>query len=525
MIPHEILQDNEMLKLVAHEFEVIRNIDASYNENRNVWLAQDTKHNRIVVLREYRFVGCEESEEVERIVKTYYDQRLRLQHPGIPRCYGYFLHLEAGREDVGSFLIIEEFKPGQSLEKGFHLTLPQLHSIIVQVLNILSYGQSLNPPCFHHSLNSGDVLVHHLPNQTIEVSVLNIAHPDREMVEGVDENEVWGYDLVRFGSIVLKILSGNVTSQVTSINNHFGGIIKHFDPQFLQRVYQLSGQGLSPRFYNAAEAHSSFVKILPITPLKPIKFIPTSSLVILAAVSVLFFGIFFANTDLMLIINYFFKQIPGMQSLFHILHRFEWYIEHLNHVSCVPLSFAFGCETSTVLPAVEIMAFNAVLCFEMLLVWCGFAAMIVGCFTGAILPGIAGGIFLIALGTLWFTHYILLFTLRAVFAIALASSLILLLMYCWRVMRQPGQPFHSHQSSSPCPRWYAYLTLLLSYQAGAAFFELMVWFLAEKHMSILLILLYLATITSWLVWLLEPEITYQKDRRQFDKASALVLKG
>lgn len=507
------------LNLIARDLQIIKNIEASFNENRTVWLAQDTKHNRIVVLREYRFVSCEEAEEIERKVKSYYDQRLRLQHPGIPRCYGYFLHLEPSREDVGSYLIIEEFKPGQSLEKGFHLTLPQLHSMIVQVLNILVYGQSLNPPFFHNSLSAGDILIHHLPNHTIEVSVLNIAHPDREMVEGVDNAEVWGYDLARFGSIVLKVLSGNVTSQISSIENHFGEAIKHFNPQFLQRIYQLSGQGSSPKFYNAAEAHSNFVNISPITPLKPIKFIPTPSLIMLAAVSVLFFGIFFANTDLMLIVNHFFKQIPGMQSLLHILHRFRWYTEHLNHVSCVPLSFAFACETSTVLPAVERMAFNAVLCFEMLLVWCGIAAMIFGCFTGAILAGITGGIFLIALGTLWFTHYILLFTLKAIFAIALATSLILLLMYCWRVMRQPGQ------ASSPCPRWFAYFTLLLSYQAGATFFKLMVWFLTGQHVSTFLMLLYLATITSWLVWLLEPEMTYQKDRGQFDKAAALVLKG
>lgn len=397
--------------------------------------------------------------------------------------------------------------------------------MIVQVLDVLVYGQSLNPPCFHNSLNAGDIVVHHLPNQTIKVSMLNIGHPDREMVEGVDNAEVWGYDLARFGSIVLKVLSGNVTSQVSSIENHFGETIKHFNPQFLQRIYQLSGQGSSPRFYNAAEAHSSFVNIFPITPLKPIKFIPIPSLVMLAAVSVLFFGFFFANTDLMLIDNYFSKQIPGMQNLLHILHRFQWYTEHLNHVSCVPLSFAFACETSTVLPAVEKMAFNAVLCFEMLLVWCGIAAMIVGCFTGAILAGITGGIFLIALGTLWFTHYILLFTLKAVLAIALATSLILLLMYCWRVMRQPGQASHSHQSLSPYPRWFSTSMLLSTYQAGAAFFELMVWFLTGQHVSTFLIILYLATITSWLVWLIEPEMTYQKDRGQFDKAAALVLKG
>ncbi|MGI2904745.1 hypothetical protein [Tolypothrix sp. VBCCA 56010] len=513
------------LNLIARNLQILKNIEASFNENRTVWLAQDTKHNRIVVLREYRFVGCEQAEEVEKTVKTCYNQRLRLQHPGIPRCYGYFLHLEPGREDIGSYLIMEEYKPGQSFEKGFHLTLPQLHSIIVQVLEILVYGQSLNPPCFHNSLNAGDIVIHHLSDQTIKVSMLNIGLPDREMGEEVDNAEVWGYDLARLGSIVLKVLSGNVTSQILSIENHFGETIKHFNPQFLQRIYQLSGQGSLPRFYNAAEAHSSFVNILPITPLKPIKFIPIPSLIMLAVVSVLFFGMFFANTDLMLIDNYLSKQIPGMQSLLHILHRFQWYTEHLKNVSCVPLSFAFACETSTVLPAVERMAFNAVLCLEMILVWCGIAAMIFGCFTGAILAGITGGILLIALGTLWFTHYILFFTLKAILAIALASSLIFLLIDCWSEMRQSSQVSHSHQSLSPCPRWFALSMLLSTYQAGAAFFELMVWFLIGQHVSTFLIILYLVTLTSWLVWLLEPEMTYQKDRGQFDKAAALVLKG
>ncbi|BAZ19445.1 serine/threonine protein kinase containing TPR domain (plasmid) [Kalymmatonema gypsitolerans NIES-4073] len=512
------------LNLIDKGYEVIEEMVTSYHENQAVWLARDIQHDRLVILKEYRFWGNEQAAQSEQLVKTQHNNLRRFQHPATPGCYGFLLHLEKGQEDVGSYFLVEEFKPGQSLEKGFHLTLPQVHSLILQVLDVLVYSQSLNPPCFHHTLNAGDILVHHLPDGNIQVSVLNIAHPHRELIQEIEAAEVWRYDLTRLGKIVLKLITGNVTAQVTSIENYFDEITKHFDPPFLHLIYQLSGQNSSPRFYNAAEAYNRFANISPLPPLKPLKKIPIAGLISLAAVSMLFFGTFFARTDLLHLIGFGIKQVPGMHSLVQMLYRFHIYIEHLSDVSCVPFSFGMFCNSSSGLfSAAEKLGFNAVLGFEMLLFWCGIAAIVWGIFSGALLPGIAGGIVLIGFSSLWFTHYVLLYTIKITIAIVIAVSTVWLLVYCWRMMRRPNKV--SQKTTAPFSLWYTGAALVLSYQAGVAFFKLIIWFILSDRLSTISILEDLAVITAWLVLLNEPEITYQMQSERYNKAQTFVLKG
>ncbi|MDY7014272.1 MAG: serine/threonine-protein kinase, partial [Cyanobacteriota bacterium] len=89
----------------------------------------------------------------------------QLSHPNVPQYLEYF-QVDAPTDKT--FYIAQQLAEGESLaavvEKGWHATEQQVRAIAVQILNVLIYLHSLDPPVIHRDIKPENIILKATPN-------------------------------------------------------------------------------------------------------------------------------------------------------------------------------------------------------------------------------------------------------------------------------------------------------------------------------------------------------------------------
>ncbi|KAB8333617.1 hypothetical protein SD80_012545 [Scytonema tolypothrichoides VB-61278] len=479
---------NNMPDLSAYGYVINEEVGNYYYEDRAIYRARDQRHGRLVVLKEHRFFFNEPA--VTHIVQQERDTLQTIAHPGIPRCLDCFVVRDATSAEVGSIILVLEDKPGSSLEKGFRLSLEQLHHLTLQVLAILAYGQTLNPPVFHHTLNLGDIVVDYLPQGQIEVAVLNFGKV-RETPVIPNPDEKWQYDLQKLGGMLVRLLTGQATAEGGFSQQHFSPVSQLVGSCFQEGVQRLLGDGEIRRFQDATQAYQYFATIPVMTP-PHLRRIPFPTLLGCFAITMLLCAVWYGWAQVSSLIHGFGKAIAQFPVT-------------------VTLGFAPGQQTEV--NAVYVLAGVLFATGVLLGVVCACLVVLEGVLVGIVLILLAA----LVLGMYWLAsamlYWLILLAPITVTAILLLSFY-RFLVRCWRQMRQENFTV-----------FYTVLTMLLGILAAVALISSAVSVLFWHRHLVFFALFTLTTFFLWLSLLAYPGRRYQADLVRQRKAQALVLKG
>lgn len=473
--------------LTAYGYIILEELDNYYEEDRTVSLARDERHNRFVVLKVFRFGFAYDEAEVAHIAEHERKTLLAFNHPGVPQCFDYFVVRDTDNPDAGSIILVLEQKSGTSLEQEYHLTLSQVQSFVLQVLDILAYGQTQNQ--FHHTLNEGDILIDYLPQGKIQVSVLNFGKR-RESTVIPKLEEKWQHDLKKLGAIVVRLLTHKVTSDFVLFQKHSSSVSRLVSSRFLECIQQLLGEKAS--FQDARQAYQQFEKTPVLSPVSPPRHIPYPTLLGYFAISIMLCWIWFNWAQLS----------SGVQGFGRAITQ-------------IPLTITLGFIPGHA-PSVNVVYLLAGILFGL------GALLVIAFFCCFVLEVVFFGVFLImlaalVLGLYWLVGFVmnLVITLAPV-AIAgiLVLSFYVFLANCWGQMRQ--QKFTVS---------YTLLTIVSGTLAAVAItgdaLSVLVW---HRHFLFFLCLTF-TTIPLWLYLLVYPVNRYKTDTARHQQALALVLKA
>ncbi|MDZ8260609.1 hypothetical protein [Nostoc sp. ChiQUE01b] len=473
----------------AYGYTIVEELGNYYYEDRTLYLARNGHHNRLVVLKVYRFGFTDDEAEVAHMAEQERQTLQALKHPGIPICFDTFLVRDENNPNVGSITLVLEYKPGISLDKGFHLTLPQLESLNLQVLDILAYGQTLN--LFHHALNEGDIVVDYLPQGKIQVSVLNFGKR-REIVVIPKCEQKWQHDLKKLGAIVVRLLTGKVTSDFVLFQKHSSSVSRLVSSQFQDCVQRLLGDRQTGSFQDARQAYQQFEKTPVLSPVYPPRHIPYSALLGYFAISVMLCCIWFNGVQLS----------SGMQNFGRTITQ-------------IPLTITLGFIPGQALE-VNVAYLLAGVLFglgALLVIVCLCCFVLEGVFFGVVLIVLAA----LVLGLYWLVGFVVNLAITLT-PIAIAGILVLsfysFMVNCWVQMRREKFTVS-----------YTGLTIMSGTLAAVAVTGTALSLLVWQQNLILFMLLGSITFPLWLYLLIYPANRYQADVARHQKALALVLKA
>jgi serine/threonine protein kinase len=131
------------------------------------YLARDLRNNQQVALKAMSLRNLGNWKLIELIER---EARVlaQLKHPSIPRYLEYF---QVDAPTDRTFYIAQQLAEGESLaawvEKGWHATEQQVRQIAVQILNVLVYLHSLNPPVIHRDIKPENIILKANPNSPL----------------------------------------------------------------------------------------------------------------------------------------------------------------------------------------------------------------------------------------------------------------------------------------------------------------------------------------------------------------------
>lgn len=475
----------------AYGYVIKEELSTSYYEDDTVYLAYDQDHDRLVVLKVYGFGFATDEADVASKAAQERGILRGFNHPGIPECLHHFVCRDEDNPHVGCIVLVLEHRSGITLEQQFHLTLPQVQSVILQVLDVLACGQSLDPPVFHHAISEGDIVVDYLPQGKVQVSVLNFGKK-RDVAPSPKPEEKWRYDLKKLGVIVVRLLSGKVTPDFTLFQKHCYAVSRLPSARFLRSVQQLLDDEKMGCFTDALQAYLAFAAIPVIAPVYPLRHFPYPTLLACFGMSVMLCGVGFGWADLLSLVQGFGQEMTQIPVT-------------------VTISFIPG-------PPLEV---NVVYLLAGVLGVLGVLLVIV-CLCFMALQGVMIGVTLIVLaGMVMGVYWLIGFVLNLVILlapIAIAGILILsfygFMVNCWGQMRQ--QKFTVS---------YTLLTMVSGTLAAVAITGDALYVLAwHRHLAFFICLTF-TFLPLWLYLLTYPANRYQADVTRQQRAQALVLKG
>lgn len=123
----------------------------------HTYLARDQETDREVAVKVFNLSGAETWKGFDLFERECRVLR-SLAHPGV---VAYLEH--GGDEAAGSFYLVMEYAPGQTLEQqmqaGGRFTDDELIGLLTQLLATLEYLHSLNPPVFHRDIKPANIVV------------------------------------------------------------------------------------------------------------------------------------------------------------------------------------------------------------------------------------------------------------------------------------------------------------------------------------------------------------------------------
>ncbi len=131
--------------------------------------AADVQENRVVALKQLHFSRLQEWKALELFEREVAILQ-KLNHPRIPAYIDYFT-LESSTD--AQFTLVQEYVEGKTLqalvESGWRGTEREILDIFLQLINILAYLHTLQPPVIHRDINPKNLLL----SQTNEVYLVD----------------------------------------------------------------------------------------------------------------------------------------------------------------------------------------------------------------------------------------------------------------------------------------------------------------------------------------------------------------
>jgi serine/threonine protein kinase len=237
------------------------------NAGRQTWLAWDLSTQEQVIVKLLTFSDQAQWEDV-RLFEREAQILKQLNHPRIPKYRNYF----AFEEQVLHFALVQEYIPGSSfkelLAKGRVFSEAEVRKIAAEILKILIYLHSLNPPVLHRDIKPSNLLL----GKNSQIYLVDFgAVQDRAAKEGATFTIVgtYGYapleqfggratpasDLYALGATLIHLLTRIPPADLPQRDSRlqFAHLLK-VNPGFVRWLEQLTQPNLDRRFTSAKEA-------------------------------------------------------------------------------------------------------------------------------------------------------------------------------------------------------------------------------------------------------------------------------
>lgn len=247
----------------------------SDNPIRETWLAEDITVEETVVVKLLLFGGQDPWQNLklfEREAKVLQN----LQHPAIPSYRDYFV---IDDQKLWSGLV-QDYIPGESLmdllSSGQKFTEEEVRSLVMALLNILTYLHELNPPLLHRDIKPSNIIF----GEDKQVYLVDFgAVQDRSATDGKSFTVVgtYGYtpleqfagqtcpasDLYALGATSIHLLTGTPPAELLQQNLRLefrDRINANLSPYFVKWLETLVEPQLDQRFTSARQAIAALEK-------------------------------------------------------------------------------------------------------------------------------------------------------------------------------------------------------------------------------------------------------------------------
>lgn len=239
-----------------------------HSANRQTWLAIDlaTQPNQLVIVKLLTF-GDELQWDNLKLFEREAQILKQLNHPQIPQYRDYFSTHEPLR-----FGLVQEYIPGSSLQELLHqgkkLTPQQVRSFAINLLNILVYLHTLNPPVLHRDIKPSNLIwgedeqIYLVDFGAVQNSAASegatftvVGTYGYTPIEQFGSRAVAASDLYALGATLIHLLTGIAPADLPQRNLQiqFAPLVS-LDPQMVGWLQQLIEPAVERRFSTAGEA-------------------------------------------------------------------------------------------------------------------------------------------------------------------------------------------------------------------------------------------------------------------------------
>jgi serine/threonine protein kinase len=255
------------------DYHVLKKLGQNKEGGRVTYLAQSPDGQKVVI-KEFQFLGDSKWEDYSAIAREV-EILKTLDHPRIPK------FIESFETDQGACLI-QEYINAPNLDQKRTFTFEQIKQLGKDLLEMLVYLQSLNPPVLHRDIKPGNLLLDaDLNLYLVDFGFSRIGLQDiaaSSMVRGttgfMPPEQFLGRELSKASDLysvgatlvclMLGISSGRMAELVDVGENRlkFSDRLVDADPRFLLWLERLTEPRVSDRFADAAAALEALDKAL-----------------------------------------------------------------------------------------------------------------------------------------------------------------------------------------------------------------------------------------------------------------------
>lgn len=138
--------------LEKHGYKILEELGHNLSGGRVTYKATHIPTNETVVIKQFQFLGSTWKETEYEAYEQESQILRRLSHPGIPRYLDNF-------ETEQGFCLVQQYIEAQSLATSRSFKLEKIKKIALNLLRILVYLQSQNPPFIHRDIKPENILV------------------------------------------------------------------------------------------------------------------------------------------------------------------------------------------------------------------------------------------------------------------------------------------------------------------------------------------------------------------------------
>ncbi|MCG8362906.1 MAG: serine/threonine-protein kinase [Pseudanabaenales cyanobacterium] len=267
----------------CYHYQVKRELGKNYAGGRVTYLANNTKTQQPVVIKQFEFARSGSSWKDHAAYERELQVLEILNHPSIPHYLNSF-------ETPTGFCIVQEYKKAASLAQPRHFRPEEIKQIAVAILKVLVYLQSQSPPIIHRDLKPDNILVDrskrlraylvdfgfaHLGDKDVAVSsvvkgTLGFMPPEQVYNRQLTEAS----DLYSLGATLICLLTKRKSTEVGELIDETGRINlqplpSDLSPQFVDWLAKMTAPNVRDRYDDAAEALAALRPIEVVDHAKP----------------------------------------------------------------------------------------------------------------------------------------------------------------------------------------------------------------------------------------------------------------